>query len=86
MALHAVNAFETELTAVDVETVEAVLGEPHDVSVHTVFIAHVAEHHVAVAAVEGNAAVIRVLAVGVHDRHARNFPMQLDQLIKEWTL
>ena len=83
MALHTVDAFVAKFRSIGVEAVVAVLRLPDDVAVRAILVAHVPEDEVAISAVEGHVAVVRVLAVRVHDGHARDGAVENRDLIEE---
>ncbi len=61
MALQAVYALATIFTLVKIETVEAILRSPDNMTVHAVFAIDAPVNKIAVATVEAHVAVLRVL-------------------------
>jgi hypothetical protein len=53
--------------------------------VGTIFVLHIPENEITITAIERHVAIIRILAIDVHDRHARNRAMENPDLFEEGT-
>lgn len=83
ITLHTINAFIAKLTSVAVKAIIAILGMPYDVSVRTIFTVNIPEDQIAVTAAIRHIAVVGVLALRIHNRHARDCAVKLRHLFKE---
>lgn len=85
MTLNAIDTFVTVLGTVTVETIETILRKPHDMTVQAVLVSDIPEDEITVTAVERQIAVVSVFAIGIRDRHTRDFAMEIVELIKKRT-